>query len=64
MLIRRKALVQIRISSLERARWAAVAATEGVRMSELVREAVRQRVIDLERLRLLGREPSGGATPA
>jgi hypothetical protein len=34
-------------------------------MSELIREAVRQRVIDLERLHLLGREPSGGiATPA
>jgi hypothetical protein len=52
----RTALVQIRVSPLERARWASAAAAEGVRVSELIREAVRQRVIDLERLRLLARE--------
>jgi hypothetical protein len=46
-------LVQFRVARLERERWMRAAARSGLRVSELVRTAVRQHVLELERLRLL-----------
>jgi hypothetical protein len=56
----RSVLVQIRIARRERARWAAVAAAADMRLGELIREAVRARVLELERHRFLamGSRPS------
>jgi hypothetical protein len=51
---RNRVLVQVRISARERARWLHAATLEDVRLGELVREAVRTHVRELERLRLLG----------
>jgi hypothetical protein len=59
----RGVLVQIRIARRERARWAAVAAAADMRLDELIREAVRARVLELERHRFLaiGSGPSANA---
>jgi len=53
---RRHALVQVRVTLAERARWQGVAAAEGLRLVELVREGIRAHIRELERLRLLGAE--------
>jgi hypothetical protein len=52
----RTSLVQLRVSIAERARWLRAAQVEQLRLTELVREAVRGHVRDLERLRLLAAE--------
>jgi hypothetical protein len=49
----RTALVQLRVSTAERARWLRAAQVEQLRLTELVREAVRSHVRELERMRLL-----------
>lgn len=51
----RRVLVQFRVARLEREHWMRAAARSGLRVSELVRTAVRQHVLELERLRLLER---------
>lgn len=48
-------LVQLRVARLEYAHWARAAAHTGMRVSELIRTATRQQVLELERLRLLER---------
>jgi len=45
-------LVQLRVTLRERDRWRRCAETEDLRLSELVREAIRAHVRDLERLHL------------
>jgi hypothetical protein len=56
---RRFALVQLRVTRAERDRWRRIAEVEQMRLTELVREGVRQHVRELERLRLLSaREPT------
>ena len=59
----RGVLVQIRIARRERVRWAAVAAAADMRLGELIREAVRARVLELERHQYLAMRssPPGGA---
>jgi hypothetical protein len=49
---RHKVLVQVRIQARERDRWLRAATEEHLRLGELVREAVRAHVRDLERLHL------------
>jgi hypothetical protein len=58
---RRCVLVAIRLTRGEHARWLKAAALEDLKLIELVREAVRLRLHDLERLRLL-RHGSESAT--
>ena len=58
---RRQALVQVRLNARERDRWLRAAAAEELRLVELVREAVRARVRDVELRRLLGARDSGHA---
>ena len=53
---RSRVLVQVRIQARERDRWLRAATVEHLRLGELVREAVRAHVRELERLRLLGAE--------
>jgi hypothetical protein len=55
---RSRVLVQVRIQSAERDRWIRAATLEHQRLGELVRFAVRSHVRELERLRLLAREPT------
>jgi hypothetical protein len=45
-------LIQLRVTLRERDRWRRCAEAEDLRLSELVREAVRAHVRDLERLQL------------
>jgi len=52
---RRTELIAIRLTRREHERWLRAAAREDLRLVELVREAVRAHVRDLDRLRLLGR---------
>jgi hypothetical protein len=64
--LRRHALVQVKVTVAERDRWLRVALANQMRLVELVREAVRHHVRELERLALLGRtaEPDAAAAPA
>jgi hypothetical protein len=55
-------LIQLRVTLRERDRWRRCAETEDLRLSELVREAVRAHVRDLERLHL-AREGRPARTP-
>jgi hypothetical protein len=55
---RSRVLVQVRIQSDERVRWARVAALEHLRLGEMLRLAVRNHIREVETLRLLAREPS------
>jgi hypothetical protein len=59
--LRRHALVQVKLTTAERDRWLRAALANGMRLTELVREGVRGHVRELERLALLGRtaEPDG-----
>jgi hypothetical protein len=50
---RRHALVQVRLTARERDKWLRAAAAEELRLVELVRSAVRDRVRDVELRRLL-----------
>jgi hypothetical protein len=61
---RRHALVQVRVTIGERNRWLQAAAAEELRLVELVREAVRAHVRELERLRLLGARDSVPVRPS
>jgi hypothetical protein len=63
---RTRVLVQLRVEVAERARWARVAAAESLRLGELCREAIRAKIIELERHRLLANaaEPTEQAPPA
>jgi hypothetical protein len=45
-------LIQLRVTLRERDRWRRIAEAEDMRLSELVREAIRAHVRDLERLAL------------
>jgi hypothetical protein len=45
-------LIQLRVTLRERDRWRRIADAEDMRLSELVREAIRAHVRDLERLAL------------
>jgi predicted DNA-binding protein len=60
-------LIQLRVTLRERDRWRRCAEAEDLRLSELVREAVRAHVRDLERLDLaresLARESRPARTP-
>jgi len=57
-------LIQLRVTLRERDRWRRVAEAEDLRMSELVREAVRAHVRELERLQLARRDrPAPAPTP-
>jgi hypothetical protein len=60
----RHALVQVRVTVGERERWRRAAVAEELRLVELVREAVRAHVRELERLRLLGGRGSIAAAPS
>jgi hypothetical protein len=61
---RRFALIQVRVTSRERDRWRRVAAAEELRLVELVRSAVRDKVLELERHRLLTSPPPAAASEA
>ena len=50
---RRHALVQVRLTARERDRWLRAAAAEELKLIELVRSAMRDRVRDVELRRLL-----------
>jgi hypothetical protein len=50
---RRRILVAVRVSDREHARWLTAAAREDLKLVELIREAVRAHLRDLDRLRLL-----------
>jgi hypothetical protein len=52
---RRRILVAVRVSDREHARWQTAADREALRLPELLREAMRSHVRDLDRLRVLGR---------
>jgi hypothetical protein len=52
---RRRILVAVRVSDREHARWQIAADREALRLPELLREAVRSHLRDLDRLRVLGR---------
>jgi hypothetical protein len=61
--LRRHALVQVKVTTAERDRWLRAALTNEMRLVELVREAVRHHVRELERLALLGRSAPEGDGP-
>jgi hypothetical protein len=61
---RRHALVQVRLTARERDRWLRAAAAEELRLVELVREAVRARVRDVELRRLLSGRASCAVRPS
>jgi hypothetical protein len=60
---RRCVLVAIRVTRSEHARWLKAAALEDLKLVELIRESVRLRLGDLERLRLLRHGPDLAAGP-
>jgi hypothetical protein len=57
---RRRILVAVRVSDREHARWQRAADREALRLPELLREAVRSHLRDLDRLRVLGRGDERG----
>ena len=61
--LRRHALIQVKVTTAERDRWLRAALTNEMRLVELVREAVRHHVRELERLTLLGRSAPEGDGP-
>jgi hypothetical protein len=61
---RTKVLVQVRIQARERDRWLRAATVEHLRLGELVREAVRDRVRDVELRRLLDSRESVPVRPS
>jgi hypothetical protein len=56
-------LVQLRIAKQERARWVAAAAKHNWRIGELIRQAVRDRVFELERHAFLLGQSSASTPP-
>jgi hypothetical protein len=63
---RRRVTVAVRVNESEYRKWLKAAVREDLRLVELVREAVRQHLRQLETLALLGRtaEPDRAAAPA
>lgn len=64
MIERRRILVAVRVSDREHSRWQTAADREDLKLVELVREAVRTHLRDLERLRLFGCAPERADRPA
>lgn len=60
----RRVTVAVRLGESEHRKWLAAAAREDLRLVELIREAVRQHLRQLETLALLGRSDRGGTRPS